>query len=89
MDVLWRSPSALPSDKCIVAWVKLLKISEEIGTSFSLDDPSNRVRLSESRVQLRHKGFEKRLEGWKKQFGSDGVHGNYTLILYVSTVLTF
>jgi hypothetical protein len=90
MDVLWRSPNALPSDKYIVAWVKLSSISEEISTSFfSFDDPSNLVRLSEPRVQLRLKGFEKRLEGWKKQFDLDGMNGSYTLILYVFTILKF
>ena len=74
-DVLASSPFGLPLDKSIVGWVKLLHISEEIATSFSFDDPGNMVGLSESRAPLMLKGFEKRLEIWKKGFDSEGRDG--------------
>jgi hypothetical protein len=87
-DVLTGSPLALPSDKSLVAWVKLMHISEEIGTSFSFDDPGNMVALSESRAPLLLRGFEKSLGIWRRQFDSEGMHGQCILNPWIAPILT-
>lgn len=77
VEFLETSLSSAQSDKHVVAWVKLLSIIEEIGTSFSFDDPGGVVSLSESRIQLMLKGFEKRLGAWNRDVGSDVMNGNH------------
>lgn len=69
------TPSSL--DTCLVAWVYILQITEEICTSFSFDDPGNMANLAEARVQITLTGFEKKLFAWKEKFESAGaVNGN-------------
>jgi hypothetical protein len=65
IDVLETSPDAVASDKILIGWVRLLIIAEEASTSLSFDDPGDMPSLSEHRVQLMLKSFEKRLEIWK------------------------
>jgi hypothetical protein len=72
VEVLWHNPNASRFDKSLIAWVKLLKISEDLVISLSLDDPSNMADLSESRVQIMINGFEKELEAWRTSFQLDG-----------------
>jgi hypothetical protein len=65
LQYLQKSPQALPSDKHLIAWVKMQNIAEECGTSFSFDDPTMRVSMSDPRMQVTLKGFEKRMGDWK------------------------
>ncbi len=71
LDVLSNNPAVTESDRRLIAWVRLLKITDEIGTSFSFDDPENMPSIAESRVQIMITGFEKRLEAWKTEYNSD------------------
>jgi len=66
IDYLKKSPYALPSDKHLIAWVEMQRIAEECGNSFSFDDPTVPFSMSDPRMQLTLKGFENRLEDWKK-----------------------
>jgi hypothetical protein len=68
------TPDAAPSDKLLIGWVRLMCIAEEISTSFSFDDPGKMPNLSEPRVQLMLKSFEKRLEAWKDSLDPSGVN---------------
>lgn len=59
-------------DNCLVAWVSILQITEQICTSFSFDDPGNMINLAETRIQFTLSGFEKKLLAWKEKFTSTG-----------------
>lgn len=69
VDFLESTPDAISSDKILIGWVRLLIIAEEASTSLSFDDPGNMPSLSEHRVQLMLKSFEKRLDIWKDGIG--------------------
>jgi hypothetical protein len=66
IDYLKKSPCALSSDKHLIAWVEMQRIAEECGNSFAFDDPTVPFSMSDPRMQLTLKGFENRLEDWKK-----------------------
>ena len=64
-EYLETSSDAAPTDKRLIAWVKIQRIIEEAGNAFSFDDPSATPSLAEPRIQLMLKGFEKKMESWK------------------------
>jgi hypothetical protein len=67
VDVLENSPDALPSDRTLCQWVKSQQIAEEVGTSFSMDDPGATVSIADQKVQYALKGFERELDKWSSQ----------------------
>ncbi|KAK0126289.1 hypothetical protein ONS95_007900 [Cadophora gregata] len=67
IDFLETSPDALPSDKGFCHWIRSQHIAEDIGTQFSMDDPSATVNISDPKVQYALKGFEIELEKWASQ----------------------
>ena len=71
LETLATHPAASKWDRRLVAWVKLFKITDDIGVSFSFEDPTNMPNLAESRIQIMMAGFEKALEVWKNQLDSD------------------
>ncbi len=77
VDVIANNPAAPQSDMQLVAWVELLKITDEIGTAFLFDDPCNMPSIAEHRVQIMITGFEKKLEAWKVEF--EGVRNGKSL----------
>ncbi|OBT72148.1 hypothetical protein VF21_08785 [Pseudogymnoascus sp. 05NY08] len=77
IDYLTNSPYALPSDKLLIVWSKIQHITEESAAVFAFDDLSSRVEMSDPRVQLTLKGFENRLEEFRKTI--DPVHLSATL----------
>lgn len=66
LDLLETSPLALPTDKWLVAIVRLSRIAEEISTAFSMDDPGAELNFSEPRIQYQLKCFENQLHQWEK-----------------------
>jgi hypothetical protein len=66
LEVVASNPRASKLDKYLVSWVRLMKITEDLGSSLSFEDPSNMADLAEPSVQLKVTGFEKLLEAWKK-----------------------
>jgi len=64
IEVLESSDAVLPSDKVLCQHAKLQHINEEIGVEFSMDDPSASINISDSRVQLALKSFERELTEW-------------------------
>lgn len=66
IDYLTNSPHALPSDKLLVIWSQIQHITEESAAVFAFDDLSSRVEMSDPRVQLTLKGFENRLEDFRR-----------------------
>jgi hypothetical protein len=57
LDVLENSPEATFLDQRLVAWVRLQNISDEWSKS---------VGLTNSRVELSLKGFQRQLQKWKE-----------------------
>ena len=85
-ELLETTTSAAESDRCLVAWVKLLKITEEIGTTFSFDDIDNIASLSEYRVQLMLKGFEKAFTVWEKDLPPDVMNGKLQTVNHICCI---
>ncbi len=77
LESVANNSSALWTDKYLVSWIRLIKITEEIGSAFSFEDPSNMADLSEPRVQLIQSGFGKMLDAWKESVGTD-INGKYS-----------
>ncbi|EPE30168.1 hypothetical protein GLAREA_12891 [Glarea lozoyensis ATCC 20868] len=59
-------------DDTLVAWVRLLQLTEEIVASFSLDDPGNIADLAERQTQLMLSAYEQNLINWKEKFLPSG-----------------
>lgn len=74
---LQTSPAVLPSDRNLVAWVQLLKISEEIAVAFSFEDMNNIASLSDHQTQLMLKLYEERLNQWRRHMDSRIMIGEY------------
>lgn len=81
INFLTTCSRAVPSDERLIAWAKLLIITEEIGISFSLDDLGRVVSLAESRAQLMLKSFEKQLAGWYNETHSSVMNGIVRLFI--------
>ncbi|PGH11170.1 hypothetical protein AJ79_05012 [Helicocarpus griseus UAMH5409] len=71
LEILQTSPEKLPSDAVVIQWVKLAHIGEEILFQFSMDDPATNVDITDPKIQYALKGFERRLEEWRKEVPSE------------------
>lgn len=80
LETITSNPKISKLDRLLIYWVKLLKISEDIGTAFRFDDPGNMPDLSEARAQIMMGGFEKKLEDWKKESDINGMNGGYLFL---------
>jgi hypothetical protein len=67
IEILEKSPDALPSDRVMIQWAKLVHIMEEIHLQFSPDDTGSIVAFSEPKVQYTLKVFEKQLEQLRRE----------------------
>ena len=75
LGMLEESPVFL--DKRIAAAVKLQRIADETLISFGLDDPSTDIRLTDSRMQVILKGFERKMDDWMKTTSPELMEGNH------------
>jgi hypothetical protein len=64
LGILEESPVFL--DKHLAAGVKLQRIADETLMSFGLDDPSIDISLTDSRMQVILRGFERKMDDWMK-----------------------
>ncbi|KAE8369853.1 hypothetical protein BDV27DRAFT_140948 [Aspergillus caelatus] len=69
VEILEKSSDALPSDKVMIQWAKLVHIIEDIHQQFCPDDTGSIVAFSEPKVQYTLKVFEKQLEQLRKERG--------------------
>ena len=76
MERLESSPYAAASDESLIAWVKLVKIAEDIGTVLSYDDPANIPTPSNPRGKILLKNFQKELDSWRRETSSDLANGS-------------
>ncbi|KAH9834686.1 GAL4-like Zn(II)2Cys6 (or C6 zinc) binuclear cluster DNA-binding domain [Teratosphaeria destructans] len=91
VEHLERAHDALPSDRTVVAWVKLIMIAEEISTAFCFDDPGGLARITELRTQIMIQDFEKRLTAWftstpAEDINPSGIIMYYSIRLYLYEV---
>jgi hypothetical protein len=63
--------SKLIDDKRIVAWLKLQRIADEANTAFGFDDASTSFSLSELRMQIVLRIFDRRMQDWRKSVPDD------------------
>lgn len=82
VDYIERSPNAIPTDRTLVAWVRLIMIAEEISTSWCYDDPGGIASITELRTQLMMKDFEKRLTAWYTNLPETDVGTGAMMIMY-------
>lgn len=75
---LEKSPSDL--DRRLAAWVRLQRIADEVSTSFGFDDPSMSISLTESRMHVIVKAFERRMEEWKKETARELIDSKIVLL---------
>ncbi|KAF3932629.1 hypothetical protein ABW19_dt0200584 [Dactylella cylindrospora] len=66
IEFIESSPEATVNDKVICQWIKLQRITEEVGIAFGYEDSVAKVNLAETRIQFALKGFERQLEEWEK-----------------------
>ncbi|KAH7321607.1 hypothetical protein BKA65DRAFT_85175 [Rhexocercosporidium sp. MPI-PUGE-AT-0058] len=71
LESLASNPTASQMDKYLVSWVRLLKITEEIGLAVGFEDVNNMANLSEPRIQIVMSGLQKTLQSWKTLAGPD------------------
>lgn len=69
LTLLQKSP--LIDDKRVVAWLRLQRIADEANTAFGFDDASTSFSLSELRLQVILRIFERRMQDWKKSIPKD------------------
>ncbi|KAF3916077.1 hypothetical protein ABW21_db0209479 [Orbilia brochopaga] len=71
VDFIEKSPEATTNDKIICQWVKLQRITEEVGIAFGYEDSVAKVNLAETRIQFALKGFERQLEEWERNLPTE------------------
>ncbi|EAU38534.1 predicted protein [Aspergillus terreus NIH2624] len=71
IDILEKSPDALPSDKRMIQWAKLSHIMEDINVQFFTDDTGFDGSMFEPKMQYTLRAFEKQLEEWKREARSE------------------
>lgn len=74
---LETSDNALPSDKTFCQWVKLQRLADDLGTQLSTDDISY-AGISDIKIQIALKGFERQMTDWKKQKPAEVISRQYT-----------
>ncbi|KAK3705705.1 hypothetical protein LTR37_013148 [Vermiconidia calcicola] len=82
LEYLERSPNAAPSDRSLVAWVKLTIIGEEISSALSYDDPGGIATLADLKTQLMLKEFEGKLSDWFTSTPESDMNDSLTTIYY-------
>lgn len=69
LTMLEKSP--LQVDQRTLAWLKLQRIADEANTAFGFDDASTSFSLSELRMQMILRIFERRMHDWRKSVPKD------------------
>jgi hypothetical protein len=74
--------SKLLEDQRIIAWLKLQRIADEANTAFGFDDASTSFSLSELRMQIILRIFDRRMQDWKRSIPDDVMTCEYSCKLY-------
>nr|OQO19832.1 hypothetical protein B0A51_13522 [Rachicladosporium sp. CCFEE 5018] len=65
LDLLDISPQAVPGDRVLVAWVRIVAISEEIRDAFSYEDSGGMASMLGPTTQRLIKAFDLRIQEWR------------------------
>lgn len=79
--------SKILDDKRIIAWLKLQRIADEANTAFGFDDASTSFSLSELRMQIILRIFDRRMQDWKRSVPDD-VMTVFTTIEYHQNMMS-
>jgi hypothetical protein len=79
--------SKLLDDRRIIAWLKLQRIADEANTAFGFDDASTSFSLSELRMQIILRIFDRRMHDWKKSVPNE-VMTRFLTIEYYQNMLS-
>lgn len=71
LEILETSPDALPTDRTVIRWAKLARLTEDVSFQFSVDDPISDLTVSDPRVLYTLKAFERLLAQWKDDIPPD------------------
>ncbi|KAH7393264.1 hypothetical protein BKA64DRAFT_82114 [Cadophora sp. MPI-SDFR-AT-0126] len=71
LESLANNSNASQTDRYLVSWIRLIRITEEIGLAFGFEDISSMANLSETRTQIMMSGLQKALQSWKVLASSD------------------
>lgn len=85
--VLMLDKSKLLEDRRTIAWLKLQRIADEANTAFGFDDASTSFSLSELRMQIILRIFDRRMQDWRKSV-SDEVMTLFLTIEYHQNMLS-
>lgn len=69
--VIMLDKSKLLDDRRTIAWLKLQRIADEANTAFGFDDASTSFSLSELRMQIILRIFDRRMQDWKRSVPDD------------------
>jgi hypothetical protein len=83
LSLLQKSP--LLDDRRVVVWLKLQRIADEANTAFGFDDASTSFSLSELRLQVILRIFERRMEDWKNSVPAEVMSGESKVTIYISS----
>jgi hypothetical protein len=75
--------SKLLDDQRVTAWLKLQRIADEANTAFGFDDASTSFSLSELRMQIILRVFDRRMQDWKKSVPDEVMNGMLSMIIRV------
>ncbi|KAF2029253.1 hypothetical protein EK21DRAFT_68187 [Setomelanomma holmii] len=85
--VIMLDKSKLLEDRRTIAWLKLQRIADEANTAFGFDDASTSFSLSELRMQIILRIFDRRMQDWRKSV-SDDVMTLFMTIEYYQNMLS-
>lgn len=67
VEILEKSPDALPTDKAMIHWAKLAYIIEELNMQYEGDETTANIAFADPKFQYTLKVFEKQLEQWRRE----------------------
>jgi hypothetical protein len=85
--VVMLDKSKLLEDRRTIAWLKLQRIADEANTAFGFDDASTSFSLSELRMQIILRIFDRRMQDWKKYI-PDEVKSVFLTIEYYQNIIS-
>lgn len=84
LSLLNKSP--ILTDRRVVAWLKLQRIADEAMTAFGFDDASTSFSLSELRMQVILRAFERRMEDWRRSIPRDVMNCKLICLSYLHPI---
>jgi len=75
LEIMAKSPDALPSDKLLCHLVRAQHITEDISFQFSMDDPAAAISITDPKTQFHMKAFERKLQEWREVVANDPPNG--------------